>query len=50
MNVHDLLVVAENSLPELRIVLMGGNIVGTNSVVNTIFKLKQENNMTKKCA
>ncbi|XP_048020655.1 GTPase IMAP family member 8-like isoform X1 [Megalobrama amblycephala] len=39
----------EKSFPELRIVLMGGNIVGKSSVVNTILKIKQEKNMSKKC-
>ncbi|ROL55188.1 GTPase IMAP family member 4 [Anabarilius grahami] len=28
---------------------MGGNIVGKSSVVNTILKIKQEKNMSKKC-
>ncbi|ROL55190.1 GTPase IMAP family member 8 [Anabarilius grahami] len=39
----------ETFFPELRIVLMGGNIVGKSSVVNTILKIKQEKNMSKKC-
>ncbi|KAK7159527.1 hypothetical protein R3I94_005766 [Phoxinus phoxinus] len=39
----------DKSFPELRIVLMGGNIVGKTSVVNTILKIKQEKNMAKKC-
>ncbi|KAL1280703.1 hypothetical protein QQF64_015303 [Cirrhinus molitorella] len=34
---------------ELRIVLMGGNIVGKTSVVNTILKIKEEKSVTKKC-
>ncbi|KAF4117558.1 hypothetical protein G5714_002111 [Onychostoma macrolepis] len=34
---------------ELRIVLMGGNIVGKTSVVNTILKKKRTKNLTKKC-
>ncbi|XP_052405378.1 uncharacterized protein LOC127951522 [Carassius gibelio] len=37
--------------PELRIVLMGGNIVGKTSVMNTILKIEQDKkkNYTKKC-
>uniref|UniRef100_A0A672R564 Uncharacterized LOC107591377 n=1 Tax=Sinocyclocheilus grahami TaxID=75366 RepID=A0A672R564_SINGR len=40
---------ADNFFPELRIVLMGGNIVGKSSVVNTILKIKQEKSVTRKC-
>ncbi|XP_016136021.1 uncharacterized protein [Sinocyclocheilus grahami] len=39
----------DNFFPELRIVLMGGNIVGKSSVVNTILKIKQEKSVTRKC-
>ncbi|KAL0201152.1 hypothetical protein M9458_004339, partial [Cirrhinus mrigala] len=35
--------------PELRIVLMGGNIVGKTSVMNTILKKEQAKSVTKKC-
>uniref|UniRef100_A0A671KXK7 AIG1-type G domain-containing protein n=1 Tax=Sinocyclocheilus anshuiensis TaxID=1608454 RepID=A0A671KXK7_9TELE len=35
--------------PELRIVLIGGNIVGKTSVVITILKKKQTKNLTRKC-
>lgn len=44
-----MLYLADKSFPELRIVLMGGNIVGKTSVVNTILNIKQEKNMAKKC-
>ncbi|XP_043076430.1 GTPase IMAP family member 8-like [Puntigrus tetrazona] len=35
--------------PELRIVLMGDNIVGKTSVMDTILKKKELKNLTKKC-